>query len=333
MGAFSRWLLRTWYSPNPAWFFIPIAWLFWLISSARRAAYGFGLLRSMDLPVPVVVVGNITVGGTGKTPFVIWLAGELKARGFKPGIVTRGYGVAAKAPRLVTPDSDARQAGDEAVLMARRSGVPVAAGRDRVAAAELLLSRYSLDVILSDDGLQHYRLARRFEIVLLDGSRGLGNGWLLPAGPLRETEARLDRVWQVVIKLTPGGSFTWPDAARMRLHAGTAVSLMDGRREPLASFAGQSVHALAAIGNPEQFFDTLRAAGLKVDGRPLPDHAGLVQADLDFGDASPVFMTEKDAVKCAGLDAPHHWYLEAAAEFADADKARILDGIAAKLKD
>jgi tetraacyldisaccharide 4'-kinase len=333
MGAFSRWLLRAWYSPNPVWFFIPLAWVFWLLSSLRRAAYESGIVRSVRLPVPVVVAGNITVGGTGKTPFVIWLAGELKTRGFKPGIVTRGYGVAAKAPRLVMADDDARRAGDEAVLLARRSGVPVATGRDRVAAAELLSSKHPIDVILSDDGLQHHRLARRYEIALLDGSRGLGNGWLLPAGPLRETESRLDSVDQVVIKLTPGSSFTWPDAVRMRLKADTAVSFKDGSRVPLASFAGQSVHAVAAIGNPGQFFDTLRMAGLKVDGRPLADHAVLIQADIGFGDGQPVFMTEKDAVKCAGLDLACHWYLEAAAEFDAAETARILDGIIAKLKD
>ncbi|HEY1991289.1 MAG TPA: tetraacyldisaccharide 4'-kinase, partial [Gammaproteobacteria bacterium] len=223
----SAWLLRRWYSPHPVWFLIPLAWVFWLLSNLRRM-----LLRPASLPVPLIVVGNITVGGTGKTPFVLWLADELKRRGRKPGIVTRGYCGDAATAEYVQPDSDPKRVGDETVLLARRSGVPVVAGRDRVAAAELLLQTAQVDVILSDDGLQHYRLPRCHEIVLLDGSRGLGNGWLLPAGPLRETEARLGGV-QVVIKQVPGGAFTWPDAARMSLKTDTVVSLQDGARRPL----------------------------------------------------------------------------------------------------
>jgi len=322
----SAWLLRRWYSPHPVWFLIPLAWLFWLLSGLRRAAYASGVLATGTLPVPVVVVGNITVGGTGKTPFVIWLAQELRKRGRRPGIVTRGYGGDSKMPQLAKTDSDPGRVGDEALLLARHSGAPVAVGRDRVAAAELLLQSGPVDVILSDDGLQHHRLPRCHEIVLLDGSRGLGNGWLLPAGPLRETEARLAGS-QVIIKQVPGGHFTWPDALRMRLETGTAVSLKGGERRPLSSFAGQSVHAVAAIGNPQQFFAALEARGLKVDGRTLPDHAGFSGADLSFGDALPVFMTEKDAVKCAGLDLPRHWYVDAAAGFEATDATRILEDV------
>jgi tetraacyldisaccharide 4'-kinase len=322
----SAWLLRHWYSPYPVWFLIPLAWLFWLLSGLRRTAYALGVFPTAKLPVPVVVVGNITVGGTGKTPFVIWLAQELRKRGRKPGIVTRGYGGVSTVPQIIKSDSDPKQVGDEALLLARHSGAPVVAGRDRVAAAELLLRSGTLDVILSDDGLQHHRLPRCREIVLLDGSRGLGNGWLLPAGPLRETEARLGTA-QVIIKQVPGGSFTWPDALRMRLKVDTAVSLRGGERRPLSSFTGQSVHAVAAIGNPQQFFATLEAQGLKVDGRALPDHAGLSTAELSFGDALPVFMTEKDAVKCAGLDLPQHWYVDATAGFEAADAGRILEDV------
>src|ERR1700742_4279224 len=185
----AAWLLRRWYSPHPVWFLIPLAWVFWLLSGLRRAAYGLGILPSVKLPQPVVVVGNITVGGTGKTPFVIWLAQELRTRGHRPGIVTRGYGGDAETARRGEADSDPEAVGGEGVLLARHTGAPVAVGRDRVAAAKLLPQ--DVDVILSDDGLQHYRLARQHEIVLLDGSRGLGNGWLLPVGPLRESEARL----------------------------------------------------------------------------------------------------------------------------------------------
>ena len=318
----SAWLLRRWYSPHPVWFLIPLAWLFWLLSGLRKTAYALGIFSTAKLPVPVIVVGNITVGGTGKTPFVIWLAQELVKRGRKPGIVTRGYGGDSTQPRAAQADSDPKQVGDEALLLVRHSGAPVVVGRDRVGAAEFLLKSGSVDVILSDDGLQHHRLPRCHEIVLLDGSRGLGNGWLLPVGPMRETEARLSHV-QVVIKQVPGGRFTWPDALRMRLKADTAVSLQAGERRPLSSFTGQAVHAVAAIGNPQQFFATLASQSLKVDGRALPDHAGLSAADLSFDDALPVFMTEKDAVKCAGLDLPRHWYVEASAVFEAADAAQI----------
>lgn len=326
--AFSRSLQRAWYSSQPIWFFIPLAWLFWLLSSLRRFAYELGILRTAKLPVPVVVAGNITVGGTGKTPFIVWLAQELQRQGLKPGIVTRGYGGSATGSRLATPDSDPAVVGDEALLLARRSAVPVAVGRDRAAAAELLIARYPLDVILSDDGLQHYRLPRCHEIVLLDGERGLGNGWLLPAGPLRETEARLGQAQQLVIKQVPGGTFVCPAALHMALRTDTAVSLLSGERRPVSAFAGQEVHALAGIGNPQQFFATLQQAGLKViESRPLPDHARPTAADLTFNDPRPVFMTEKDAVKCARLALGRHWYLEAAADFDAADAQRIVEGV------
>jgi tetraacyldisaccharide 4'-kinase len=327
MSAFSRWLQRAWYSPQPVWFFIPLALLFWLLSSLRRGAYRHGMLSIASLPVPVIVVGNVSVGGTGKTPFILWLAAAFREKGYRPGIVTRGYGGTQRLARIVTVASDPREAGDEAVLLARRGGVPVAAGKDRVASALVLLASGKVDLILSDDGLQHYRLARDYEVALLDGERGLGNRWLLPAGPLRETEARLESVQQVVIKQVPGGSFTWPDALRMRLELGDAVSMQDGKRRSLEEFKGQAVHAIAGIGNPGQFFSSLAAAGLRVEGRPLPDHAAISQPDVEFGDGQPVFMTEKDAVKCRGLELPRHWYVEATAVLDPAERARILDDV------
>lgn len=319
--------MRAWYSPRPIWFFVPLAWLFWLLTGLRRLAYGAGMLRRASLPAPVVVVGNVSVGGTGKTPFVIWLAAALTQRGHKAGIISRGYGGQASLPVLVTPDSDPAVVGDEAVLLARRTGLPVAVCRDRTAAALLLCSRYPVDVLLSDDGLQHYRLPRALEIVLLDGDRGLGNGWLLPAGPLRETEHRLDEADLTVIKRSAAGKFTWPGAIYMPLKADTAVSLSDGRRTPLAKFAGQPVHALAGIGNPEQFFAVLTAAGMQVDGRALADHANFMPADLQFSDDKPVFMTEKDAVKCRSMVLPRHWYVEASAQFTESDQALILERV------
>ena len=324
MDAFSGWLLRTWYSRYPVWFFIPLAWLFWLLSGLRRALFSLGILGTASLSLPVIVVGNISVGGTGKTPFTAWLAAALTAKGHRVGVVTRGYGGASTKSMLVTPDSDVRQAGDEAVLLARRTGLPVASAKDRPAAVELLASRYSLDIILSDDGLQHYRMPRVMEIVLVDGERGLGNGWLLPAGPLRETEHRLETVDLVIVKRTGEPRFTWPDAFYMPLTVDTAVSLADGKRVPLSQFAGQAVHAVAGIGNPEQFFTSLGQAGLQVKGHPMPDHAELRAADLDFPGPAPVFMTEKDAVKCRGMTLVRHWYVEAAADFSPGDQEAIL---------
>ena len=327
MSGFSGWLLRAWYSPRPVWFFIPLAWLFWLLSTLRRGTYALGLLHSASLPVPVIVVGNVSVGGTGKTPFVIWLAGALTRGGYKVGIVSRGYGGRTHEPQLVTPDSDTAVTGDEAVLLARRTALPVAVCKHRVAAAQLLCSRYPIDALLSDDGLQHYRLPRDLEVVLLDGERGLGNGWLLPAGPLRETERRLDEADFTVIKQSGRARFTWPGAIYMTLVSETAVSLSDGQRLPLEKFKGQSVHALAGIGNPEQFFAALTVAGMQVDGRALPDHAQLTSEDLRFADDKPVFMTEKDAVKCRSMALPRHWYVEASARFAEPDQALILERV------
>lgn len=324
MGAWSRWLQRSWYGPRPIWFFIPLSWLFAFLSALRRACFRIGIFYTASLPVPVIVVGNISVGGTGKTPFIVWLAEQLRQQGCRPGIVTRGYGGSSRYVRLVTPDSDANELGDEAVLLARRSGVPVAAGRDRATAAQMLLSRYSLDVLLSDDGLQHYALPRVFEFILLDGGRGLGNRWLLPAGPLREAPERLQRAGMVVIKDVVGGTLDLPGAAHMRLDTGTAVSLADGSRKPLSAFAGQAVHALAGIADPEQFFAALRTAGMSVEGRALPDHARFGSLDLEFPGHNPVFMTEKDAVKCRGMRLSRHWYVEASAQFDAAAAAEIV---------
>lgn len=328
---FSDRLLAGWYSTRPVWILVPFAWLFGMVSALRRATYRYGVLKTATLPVPVIVVGNISVGGTGKTPFILWLARALKERGHRPGIVTRGYSGSAHGPCLVTPESDPGVVGDEALLLARRSGVPVAAGRDRVAAAHLLLASSGLDLILSDDGLQHYHLPRAMEIVLLDGARGLGNGWLLPAGPLRERPGRLDTGALVVIKQAGTAVFSRPGAAIMGLSQDAVVSLKGGERLPLARFAGQKIHAVAGIGHPEQFFKAIESSGLRVDRRPLPDHTRLGVRELRFDDELPVFMTEKDAVKCLGMDLPRHWYVEANASFNGTDATRILTAVEALL--
>jgi tetraacyldisaccharide 4'-kinase len=330
---FHAWLLRHWYGDAPIGVFIPLAGLFAGLTALRRWCYRHGVFRVVQLPTPVIVVGNITVGGTGKTPFVVWLAQILQRQGYRPGIVTRGYGgQAAHWPLLVTPQTDPVVAGDEAVLLAARTRVPVSAGPDRVQAAEFLLKQSRVDVIVSDDGLQHYRLARIFSVSLLDGRRYLGNGWRLPAGPLRESATRLFESDLVVYKADSIMSAIMPaDAFAMRLRLQNAINLSDGLSQPLAKFAGRQVYALAGIGYPQQFFDALQKHGLRVEGRELPDHAVLSEADLSFGNDIPVLMTEKDAIKCRGLNLPHHWYVPATAEFKPQDAAYILRAILQKL--
>lgn len=320
-----QWLLRRWYGPRPIWFLIPLSWLFVMLSAVRRRCYRHGVFRVVHLPVPVIVVGNITVGGTGKTPLVIWLIGELRAQGYRPGIVTRGYGgQSPQWPLRVTSTTGVDVAGDEALLLARATGVPVMVGPDRVAAARKLLGECAVDVIVSDDGLQHYRLGRDLQIVTLDGERGLGNGWCLPAGPLRESAQRLRQTDMVVCKGRRPADIELPaETPIMRITLVEAVSLRDGTRQALSHFRGRSVHAVAGIGNPAQFFAALTAAGIQVEAQALPDHVKLLARDVSFDDHRPVLMTEKDAVKCERLHLPDHWYVPALAGFSPEHAAAI----------
>lgn len=303
-----------WYSAKPAPAVLrPLASLYGNIAgqvARRRKA------RAVQLSVPVIVVGNITVGGTGKTPFVLWLVELLRRRGWKPGVISRGYGgYAPRYPLRVSATTDPAWAGDEPALIARRLDVPVAVAPDRVAAARLLLDAGEADILVTDDGLQHYRLARDIEICVIDGSRGLGNGSLLPAGPLREPPQRLQQVDLVVVN---GGGWRAPglDVVDMRLQTVEAVSLASGERRPLAGFAGSRVHAVAGIGNPRRFFDSLRAAGIQPIPHPFADHHDYTEIDLAFEGAEPVLMTEKDAVKCGELAQPRMWYVPAEAVLA-----------------
>jgi tetraacyldisaccharide 4'-kinase len=327
------WLLRRWYGSGPIWFLIPFNWLFVTLTTLRHGLYRLGILLPATLPVPVIVIGNLSVGGSGKTPCTLWLSLALREAGYRPGIITRGYGGNSRHwPRLVTPDNDAREVGDEAVLLARRSGVPVAAGSDRIAAAMLLIDQHRVNLILSDDGLQHYRLSRDIEIIMLDGVRGLGNGWRLPAGPLREPADRLQQATFVVVKTGATIPADIPnDVLIMQLELTEAVSLATGNHQSLADFAGRRVHAVAGIANPEQFFGALEACGLQVDGRSLPDHAIPDISDIMFDDALPVFMTEKDAVKCQAMRLENHWYVTAAARFSESDQARFMAGLSQRL--
>jgi tetraacyldisaccharide 4'-kinase len=300
--------------PTPIWYgrhhplarlLLPLSWLYGAIIRVRRRAYLKGRLTSERLPVPVILVGNLTVGGTGKTPLVLHLVELLRAQGWTPAIITRGYGGRAEHwPQRVTPDSDPDRVGDEPVLLARRSDCVVVAGPDRVAAGRLAIELSGGDILVSDDGLQHYRLARDLEIVLIDGTRGFGNGHCLPAGPLREPPARLESVDLVLYK---GGA---GPGHRMQLRPGELVNLCDPtQRRPLSDLSGQRVRAVAGIGHPEPFFRQLEEAGLVVERWPYPDHHRYRSEDSERWRGRPVVMTEKDAVKCAAFAEADHWSL------------------------
>ncbi len=313
-------LERRWYEGPVPWHLVPLEGLFRALSALRRGAYRRGVLRPVTLPVPVVVVGNLTVGGTGKTPLTLWLAAHLLEAGYKPGIVTRGYGGNARDwPRDVTPDSDPVEVGDEPVLMASRELCPVVAGPDRVAAARRLIECHGCNLVISDDGLQHYRLARDVEIVVIDGERRFGNGHCLPAGPLREPPGRLAEVDLVVVNGTPReGEFG------MHLEQQAARPLAGGEARPLADFSAAPVHAVAAIGNPRRFFDQLRRAGLEVIEHPFPDHHRFTPRELRFEPPRPVLMTEKDMVKCRRFAPPESWFVPVEARLDEGFAERVV---------
>jgi tetraacyldisaccharide 4'-kinase len=291
------WLTATWYGGGgKGGWLLPLAWLFGGLARLRRTLYARGWLARYRSPRPVVIVGNLTVGGSGKTPFILWLAGELTRRGLRPGVALRGYGGAGGPARRVGDADSAVAAGDEALMIRRRLPVPVAVGARRSDAVRLLEA--DCDVVLCDDGLQHYALERDLEIAVVDAMRGFGNGRRLPAGPLREPASRLREVDAVVVN---GDGFEWPGAIRMHLAPVAVVAFRDGSRRPLADYAGREVVAAAAIGNPERFFALLRAHGLLVETRTLPDHARFTPALAGAGQGKPVLLTEKDAVKCNGV--------------------------------
>ncbi|MFA7094943.1 MAG: tetraacyldisaccharide 4'-kinase [Gammaproteobacteria bacterium] len=311
-----------WYGRSPLSLALaPLGWLYCLVAVLRRKAYRLGLRPVCRLSVPVIVVGNITVGGTGKTPLVAWLVRFLKQAGYTPGIISRGYrGNATVWPQAVDAGSDPALVGDEAVLLAQHSECPVMVGPDRAAAARALLERYPCDVIISDDGLQHYRLGRDIEIAVIDGARRLGNGRCLPAGPLREPRGRLRSVDFIVVN---GGDAEGGQYA-MRLVEQDARNLADaGTVQPVAAFS--EVHAVAGIGNPARFFSRLRALGLQITEHPFPDHHAYQPQDLDFGDARPLLMTEKDAVKCHRFAQAHYWYVPVEARLDERFGERLLN--------
>jgi tetraacyldisaccharide 4'-kinase len=326
-------LTRAWLRRGPlAVALWPLSLLFRLLAALRVALYRAAILKSERLPVPVVVVGNIFIGGTGKTPLTIWLAQQLRAAGMRPGVISRGHGRAEDAPREVLPTSRAQDVGDEPLLIAGRAGCPVVVGRRRAQAGRHLLALHpDVDVLITDDGLQHYALARDVEIVLFDG-RGTGNGWTLPAGPLREGPSRR-RDFTVVNapEITPPlaaavGGRPW----QMRLAGDHAERLMDAHeRVPLSAMRGKRVLAAAGIGNPGRFFAMLRAAGLDVAELPLPDHHDFLDDPFRAVDADVILVTEKDAVKCRQLETinndPRLWVVPVGAQIDAALAAQIVE--------
>ena len=295
---------RIWYGGHPLGVVLsPLGWVYCGVAVLRRLSYGAGLLRSHRVGVPVVVIGNLSVGGTGKTPLVLRLAELALERGWRPAILARGYGGRARSwPVSVCATDDPGQVGDEPVMLARRGVCPVVAGPDRVADARLAVTEHGANLLLCDDGLQHYRLARDLEVAVIDAARELGNRRCLPAGPLREPPRRL-RTVDLVIRNGGRG-----EGHRFQLEPGDAVSLgVPAVRRPLADFRGLRVTAVAGIGNPERFFSDLRGLGLAVDGRPYPDHHVFTAADVAGWPAGPVLMTEKDAVKCVTFAGANHW--------------------------
>ncbi|UVW29908.1 tetraacyldisaccharide 4'-kinase [Massilia sp. H6] len=299
-------LTRAWLRRGPlALALWPLALLFRLLAALRALFYRLGWRRRTRLPVPVIVVGNIFIGGTGKTPLTIWLAEALGAAGLRPGVISRGHGGAQSSPREVRPDSDPRELGDEPLLIAGRTGCPVFVGRRRAEAGRALLEAHpEVNVLITDDGLQHTALARDIEIVLFDG-RGVGNGWLLPAGPLREPPSRR-RDFTVINApaITPAlAQAVGGHPFQMRLVGEFAAPLArPGARLPLQELIGKRIVAAAGIGNPGRFFAMLRGAGLSIGELPLPDHHDFLDRPFDAVDADVILITEKDAVKCRQLD-------------------------------
>jgi len=298
--------MRFWYRRGAiAWLLWPVSLLFGVLVFLRRFLYFIRILKSRHPGIPVIVVGNVTVGGSGKTPLVLWTAEFLKAKGFSPAIVSRGYGGGSETPRAATIADEAAEVGDEPILLSRRSGCPVWVGADRFAViAAMRSANPDVNLVILDDGLQHYRLRRDLEIAVVD-ARGLGNGFLLPAGPLREPAWRLRTVDAVV-----ANGLSRKEDFSMVLVGDTLHRMTDSRdRRLLKAFAGQKVHAVAGIGDPKRFFLQLGAAGVKVQPHPFPDHHAFKPRDLEFGDDLPVLMTEKDAVKLRSAARPNWWVL------------------------
>ena len=321
-------IARIWSGESPLWLLLlPLSWLYGLVSGLIRLSYKLGLKKAWRAPVPVVVVGNLTAGGNGKTPVVIWLVEQLQQQGIRVGVVSRGYGGKAETyPLLLDPETTTAQAGDEPVLIFQRTGAPVAVSPVRSDAVKALLAAHPVQLIITDDGLQHYRLARDKEIVVIDGVRRFGNGWWLPAGPMRERASRLKSVDAII---TNGGTALAGEIP-MRLQPGQAVNLLTGERRVLTQL--HHVVAMAGIGHPPRFFATLENSGLQpVKTVALADHQALTLTDVEALTApgQTLIMTEKDAVKCRAFAKSNWWYLPVDAELSGERAQRLLQELVA----
>jgi tetraacyldisaccharide 4'-kinase len=320
-------LENHWYRITPLHLILfPVSLLFRLLVALRHTLYRTGILPSDQLPVPVIVVGNISVGGTGKTPLTLALAQQLIHRGWHPLIVSRGHGGTAQQPQEVNANSDAREVGDEPLLMARRNLCPVWVGKDRAAAAQAALQAHpQCDVVLCDDGLQHYRLRRDVEVAVVDGARGFGNGFMLPAGPLREPVSRLQAVDAVVAN---GGEISAGQYA-MRLSGEVFHNLLDPCITATAShFHALNNHAIAGIGHPQRYFQYLQKLGVSFTPHAFPDHHPYIETDLAFTGCDAILLTEKDAVKCTAFADARYWVLRVDAEL----DPKLLDPILRKIE-
>ena len=328
------WLEYHWYHiTRMQWILYPVSLVFHALVAIRRKMYRDGALTSHRLLQPVIVVGNINVGGTGKTPLTLALAQQLVERGWHPLIISRGYGGASQRPRYVGITSDAQQVGDEPLLMARRNICPVWIGRERVATAHAALQAHpQCDVVLCDDGLQHYRLQRDVEIAVIDGVRGFGNGRMLPAGPLREPVSRLQTLDAVVVNGSGAATGQYamrPDIYEMRMGGDIFYSLLDPERKATsADFHNSKVHAAAGIGHPQRFFQHLESLGIVFTPHAFPDHHPYSASDLAFTDCDAILLTEKDAVKCSAFADARYWVLPVDAQIDPALIAHILRKIA-----
>jgi tetraacyldisaccharide 4'-kinase len=322
----SQWLINSWYQRQPVrWLLWPLSLIYQAVLKLRMGLFRLDILKQRYLPVPVIIVGNITIGGTGKTPFVIWLAKQLQQAGYRPGIISRGYGgKAAHYPQKVMPDSDPSIVGDEPIIISRHTLCPMVVAPDRLAAGKMLLRDYNCNIIIADDGLQHYALGRNIEIVIIDGQRQFGNQLCLPAGPLREPLSRLQNI-DFIIENHGSGSANYT----MTLSQLHAINLADPTKIlALTNFTGQSVHAIAGIGNPQRFFDQLSSHGLQVISHAFDDHHRFQANDLDFNDYKPILMTEKDAVKCQKFANSNTWYIPIEASISGKLDQHILQKLA-----
>ena len=323
---------QIWYGGVKPSLLLRVLGLMWRCVMALRSwLYRQRILRAGRAPVPVIVIGNLTAGGTGKTPLTVYLAKLLQEQGHHPGIASRGHGRRSTGLQWVHAESTAADVGDEPLLLQQRTGVPVCVAARRIDAARALVAA-GCDVVLCDDGLQHLALARDLEICVIDGARGFGNGLFVPAGPLREPRSRLLSVDLVVINAAADApvSADLPTGLQMRL-AGDWAWPLDGSAEPkpLSAFAGPAVQALAGIGNPGRFFAQLRRAGLTPVGHAFADHHQYAASDLQFAQGQVLLMTEKDAVKCRSFAAPGQWYVPVEATFAAADAQHLRQRLSA----